>query len=175
MDSFEGLVRDRIPEWILVAQRIVRNLPDAEDVVFRVLDRFWRLLNEGAQVDNVPAYVRRMVANEAITLVRAQSRARAHAAEEAVGESADPLDELMMKEGNRLMDQTLRQLDGETRQIVELRALHRLPFAAICTRFKDEKGALRSEEWAKKRFQRGCVKLREVAGALLARGGPHGG
>lgn len=174
--SFELLVRDRIPEWILVAQRIVRNHPDAEDVVFRVLDRLWRLLDRGTSVDNVPAYVRRMVVNEAITLVRTQNRARSHAAAEAEASgAADPLEELMMKEGNRLMDQTLRQLDVETRQIIELRALHRLPFAAISSRFSDESGTRRSEEWAKKRYQRGCVKLREVASELLVRGGPHVG
>ena len=174
--SFELLVRDRIPEWIGVAQRIVRNHPDAEDVVFRVLDRLWRLLAEGTAIENVPAYVRRMVVNEAVSLVRKQNRDRSRAGEEAdVEGGADPLEELMVKEGNRILDETLRSLDGETRQIVELRAFHRLPFAAIGERFKDDSGVRRNEEWAKKRYQRGCVKLREAATALLVRGGQHVG
>src|SRR5580658_4385579 len=64
-DSFAALVAEQRERWTRIAQRIVRNAADAEDVVQDTLAAVWRRCCDGT-IENVPAYVARAVRINAI-------------------------------------------------------------------------------------------------------------
>ncbi len=64
-EVFAALVGQQRERWTRIAQRIVRNAADAEDVVQDTLAAVWRRCCDGT-IENVPAYVARAVRINAI-------------------------------------------------------------------------------------------------------------
>lgn len=171
-EEFEALVREHVPAWIAAARRLAGQ--DAEDVVFRVLEKLWDGFRRGTVPrDSLGAYGMRAVQNEAVDQLRRRRREPVAAAEEPAG-GADPLDEVLARDGRAQLARTLATLDEEDRRVVELRAFEERSYDAIARGFRDAGGAPRSGEWAKKRFQRACQRLHAVARRLLGEGGGHG-
>lgn len=170
--AFEALAGPLIPGWIVIAARILSSTADAEDAVLRVLARLWeRVRVDADSLGSIEAYGRRAVTNEALDALRTRDR-RSSAAPQLALESeqpaGNPLDQLIDAESLRQLDSALAALDPETRQLLELHAFEGLSLSECAARFSDERGAPRSTEWAKKRYQRACRKLRD---ALAAEGG----
>lgn len=171
--GFERLVRDHVPGWIAAARRVTGSDSDSEDVVFRVLEKLWvAVQREGLAIENIAAYGTRAVQNEARDLLRSRKRAPAPAGDAAGG--ADPLDEVLAREGRALMDRTLATLESEDRRVVELRAFEQQSYDQIARAFRDGDGAPRSAEWAKKRFQRALARLHAAASRLFGGGSDRG-
>lgn len=164
--AFELLVADLLPRWVGEARRLVGPGPDAEDVVFRVVEKLWSALrNSGLAIESLEAYGRRAVINQATDLLRAR-RPSTVEVDRGLG-SPDPLEVVLAREGRAQLDQALAALDAEDRRIVELRAFDQLSFEQIARQFADASGAPRTDEWARKRHQRACRKLHDVARRLL--------
>lgn len=176
--AFEALVRPLMPGWILAARRVLGDLAESEDAVLLALGKLWELFKSASPaVQNFPAFALRVVTNQALDRLRERERrarrdAAAAADVNAVADGAqlDPLLEVLTRESRRALDEVLESLPPEERRVVQLHAFGGLTFAEVARIIGAEFGGPRSEEWAKKRYQRACAKLRDRA-ALLVREG----
>lgn len=98
------------PTLITVANRITRNMEDAEDVVQDVCLKIWHRRNEFVQCENVEAYSVTMTKNLSIDKIRAR---RSTTDDNLLADKADK---------ERLPDQLLEEKDTKTaiRHIISL-------------------------------------------------------
>ncbi len=146
------------PKLLLYARQWMASPADAEDVVQTAFVRFWRK-NPDAQPEHYPlAYA--AVRSAALDLIRsdgrrAQRETRYHA--EEFGAAVTFFDStLEEREDASAVEQALRQLPAEQREVVVLRIWGELTFAQIATTLQESINTVAS------RYRYGIEALRKI-------------
>jgi RNA polymerase sigma-70 factor (ECF subfamily) len=152
--EFEALIDAYQHRLVQFAFCRLQSLADAEDVVQDVLVQAYREREKRKEVDNVAAFLFRMVANRCTDVARRRKRAAAPlegveiAAPEGVAAEAAT--------GQRRIDGLLDRLPVRQADVIRLRVYGELPFEAIA------QAAGCSVPTVKSRFRYGIQKLRRI-------------
>jgi RNA polymerase sigma-70 factor (sigma-E family) len=152
---FDGWVAARGPALLKLAYTLTGNAADAEDVVQEALARALPRWERISRVDNLDAYVRRMVVNAHTSWWRRFRRREAPVAEvrDVVGSGGlDTLDQ------RGWLWQECRRLPESQRTAIVLRYYEQLEYAEIAELTGVREGSVRS------RVSRGLSALREAMG-----------
>jgi RNA polymerase sigma-70 factor (sigma-E family) len=152
---FDGWVAARGPALLKLAYMLTGNTADAEDVVQEALARALPRWERISRVDNIDAYVRRMVVNAHTSWWRRFRRREAPVAE--VRDVAVPagVDRLDQRAG---LWEACRRLPEPQRTAIVLRYYEQLEYAEIAELTGVREGSVRS------RVSRGLSALREAMG-----------
>ena len=162
--SWVGQIEGHRSQLVRAVQRIAGSRCDAEDVVQEALIRAWRDRSRLAGLRSVRAWMIGIARNVALDRVRARNRRgetkELHSAI-AVPSSmrAGPSARLHRQERQSGLRDALDRLSGVSREIVHLRHIEGLSFAAIAERISVQ------EPTARKRYSRALSQLREVMNA----------
>jgi RNA polymerase sigma-70 factor (sigma-E family) len=153
--DFDGWVAARGPALLKLAYTLTGNAADAEDVVQEALARALPRWERISRVDNVDAYVRRMVVNAHTSWWRRFRRRESPVAQ--VREAAGPgdLDRLDQRAG---LWEACRRLPEPQRTAIVLRYYEQLEYAEIAELTGVREGSVRS------RVSRGLAALRAAMG-----------
>lgn len=153
--DFDGWVAARGPALLKLAFTLTGNTADAEDVVQEALARALPRWERISRVDNIDAYVRRMVVNAHTSWWRRFRRREAPVAE--VRDVAVPagVDRLDQRAG---LWEACRLLPEPQRTAIVLRYYEQLEYAEIAELTGVREGSVRS------RVSRGLSALREAMG-----------
>lgn len=154
--AFERLVEAVQDELVRFAYYRLRSLPDAEDVVQDVLVDAYIGREKHRDVEQVRAYLYRMVSNRCTDLQRKQGRAGAPVGDEAAARLAAPPPSDEAESMSRLawIEATISKLPEQQAEVMRLRIYGGLPFASIA----ETVGA--SVPTIKSRFRYGVERLR---------------
>jgi RNA polymerase sigma-70 factor (sigma-E family) len=167
--DFDRWVEARGPALLRLAHVLTGNAADAEDVVQDALSRALPRWDRIARVEDVDAYVRRMVVNAHTSWWRKFRRRESPAADVRTGEVAlGPGEDLGHDERRRLWS-ACRALPEAQRTAVVLRYYEQLEYDEIAALTGVREGTVRS------RVSRGIAGLRESLGAGSGPAGADGG
>src|SRR4051794_24443771 len=152
---FDGWVAVRGPGLLKLAYTLTGNAADAEDVVQEALARALPRWERISRVENVDAYVRRMVINSHTSWWRKFRRREAPVAELRDVAVPGGLDGLDQRSG---LWEACRRLPEPQRTAIVLRYYEQLEYAEIAELTGVREGSVRS------RVSRGLSALREAMG-----------
>ena len=116
-----------------VALRMLRNGPEAEDVVQEVLVKLWQQRQELGGIRNLEAWMMRLTKNKAIDRMRL--KANRHTDLESVAEpteyAATPYERAASRDALARIRRIMHQLPDTQRQVLELRDVEGLPYQEI--------------------------------------------
>jgi RNA polymerase sigma-70 factor (ECF subfamily) len=117
---FEGLVRPHVPALYQFAFRLLRNRPDAEDLVQDVLTKLYPRTNEMTQVQDLKPWLMRVVYHQFIDMVRKRGRAIVTSSEGNHLDIADPAQEPEFRFGIAQLRDRVREAVGRLRRDQQL-------------------------------------------------------
>lgn len=134
--SFQELYENTYRRLIFVAEGIIRNRLDAEDVVHDVYTRVARDYPKyrNKSEDDMLSLCIVMTRNSCINIIRERERHRETpivVREDLLGADKDPLDGLLMQEDLAKMEKAIMQLDTEDKDILVLRYFHDMSYKEI--------------------------------------------
>ena len=156
LPDFDGWVAARGPALLKLAYTLTGNATDAEDVVQEALARALPRWERISRVDNLDAYVRRMVVNAHTSWWRRFRRRETPVEQVRDVEVSGDLDRLDQREG---LWEACRRLPEPQRTAIVLRYYEQLEYAEIAELTGVREGSVRS------RVSRGLSALREAMGA----------
>lgn len=163
--DFEGWVAARGPALLRLAFVLSGNAADAEDVVQDALSRALPRWDRISAVEDVDAYVRRMVVNAHTSWWRKFRRRESPAAEVITGETTPGPGEGPGYDDRRRLWAACRSLPEAQRTAVVLRFYEQLEYDEIAALTEVREGTVRS------RVSRGVAVLREQLGDREGAGG----
>jgi len=164
--AFEVIVHRHYPVLLRVAERRCGPGALAEDAVQTALIRAHRYLQGGGAIENLGAWLRRVVVNCAADLLRTERRQRSgleHAVDIAVADVAAARAE--RSELRRLVAAAIDRLPEVYRETLRLRYLHGVEAREIALRLGDNLHTVKSH------IARGRRELRRRLEPVLERGG----
>lgn len=134
--SFQELYENTYRRLIFVAEGIIRNRLDAEDVVHDVYTRVARDYPKyrNKSEDDMLSLCIVMTRNSCINIIRERERHRETpiaVREDLLGVGNDPLDGILEKENIAMLERALMQLETEDKDILVLRYFHDMSYKDI--------------------------------------------
>ncbi len=135
--AFDELARPRWPRLVRIAQRIVGDPAEAQDVAQQALLRLWQTLDRFRQGEDLDGWIYRMAVNLALdALRRRRARPEAHRAAEAtslplVDPAAGPEDRVLAAELERALEDVTSDLAPRQKAVFVLSRVEGLPAADI--------------------------------------------
>jgi len=162
--AFDAIVARHYARMLRVAEMRCGNGALADDAVQTALVRVHRYLKGRGPVDNLGAWLRRVVHNCATDLLRLESRERANA-ELRDQVAADDAEDLERKELRQIVQEAIARLPEIYREPLTLRYLHGIEAREIAQQLKDNINSVKS------RIARGRRELRRRIEGALRRSG----
>lgn len=150
-ELFEELYLTLYPGFFRLAQSILRNTADAEDVVQQSAEKAWRA-RERIHTGNEKAYLTRIVINECRTIQRRRMRMTAAASVEELDRACSEADRTESCEVRAMLDSLpeklrlpllLRYMEGYSEE--EAAAALRIPRNTLKSRLRKAKEAMKNE------------------------------
>ena len=117
---FEELVRPHVLALYRFSHRLLRNRPDAEDLVQDVLAKLYPRTNEMAQVRDLRPWLMRVVYHQFVDLMRRRSRTPSTVSELSHLEIADPAQEPEQRAGAMQLADRVQWAVGRLRRDQQL-------------------------------------------------------
>jgi RNA polymerase sigma-70 factor (sigma-E family) len=160
--DFDGWVAARGPALLRLAYTLTGNRADAEDVVQDALARALPRWERISRVDNLDAYVRRMVVNAHTSWWRKWQRRESPAAEVITREVVGGADSGLLPDERHAIWRACGRLPEAQRTAIVLRYYEQLEYAEIAALTGVREGSVRS------RVSRGLEALRRELGEDLS-------
>ena len=131
--GFDEIIHSQYRKLFMIAMKIVRNKPEAEDAVQEVFLKMWRMGDKLDEYDDPEAVAVTMLKNKCIDLVRR----RKFEGEEMTNTvlniqgSSTPFDNLVSSETRSVMGRIIAGLPENLRQLVQLREIDGLSYEEI--------------------------------------------
>ena len=117
---FDGLVRPHVLALYQFAYRLLRNRPDAEDLVQDVLAKLYPRTNEMEQVQDLKPWLMRVVYHQFVDVIRKRSRTVATLSEANYLEIVDPTEGPEIQAGMAQLRDRVRAAVGHLRRDQQL-------------------------------------------------------
>jgi RNA polymerase sigma-70 factor (ECF subfamily) len=152
----------------MIAFRIVKNKPEAEDAVQEVFMKMWTMKNKLDEYDDIEAVAVTIVKNKCIDVVRRRKFSEGAAQPPAVMifENPDsPYDQIVANETNEIVRKIISELNPNFRELVQLREIDGLSYEEISSMTGSNVNSIRvsvsrarkiiKEEYLKQSYERG--------------------
>jgi RNA polymerase sigma factor (sigma-70 family) len=167
-NRFDEIIHSQYRKLYMIAIRIVRNKPEAEDAVQEVFLKMWTMGDKLDEYNDIEAVVVTMLKNKCIDVVRR----RKYNEGEEVGTTAlnfegpvSPLDQMVSGETKDLIRKIILGLPEHYRELVQLREIDGLSYEEIASATGVNVNSLRvsvsrarqiiKEEYLKHSYERG--------------------
>jgi len=163
--AFEGIVRRHYRGLVRVAEQRCGARALAEDAVQNALVRAHRYLRTNGAVENLGAWLRRVVYNCATDLLKTERRNQVSLDQAAEVAAAPEIGGAESGELEALVRRAIENLAPLYREPMKLRYLHGVEAREIALRLKDNLNSVKS------RLARGRRELRRLLETVLEKGG----
>ncbi len=162
--AFETIVKRHYPGLLRVAEMRCGSGALAEDAVQNGLVRAHRYLGRNGAIENLGAWLRRVVYNCATDLLRTERHDR-DTLELAGGLAAPASTEVERRELAAIFEEAIAELPKAYREVLTLRYLHGIEAREVAARLNDNLNSVKS------RIARGRRKLRQRLESVLIKAG----
>jgi RNA polymerase sigma-70 factor (ECF subfamily) len=165
---FDEIIHSQYRKLFMIAFRIVKNKPEAEDAVQEVFMKMWTMKNKLDEYDDIEAVAVTIVKNKCIDVVRRRKFSEGAAQPPAVMifENPDsPYDQIVANETNEIVRKIISELNPNFRELVQLREIDGLSYEEISSMTGSNVNSIRvsvsrarkiiKEEYLKQSYERG--------------------
>jgi RNA polymerase sigma factor (sigma-70 family) len=177
-ERFDEIIHSQYRKLFMIAFRIVKNKPEAEDAVQEVFMKMWTMGEKLDEYNDVEAIAVTIIKNKCIDVVR---RRRFHEGGEVRSEilsfesPASPFDQMVSAETKDIMRKIISGLPRNYREIVQLREIDGFSYEEIASMTGANINSIRvsvsrarqivKEEYLKQSYERGNSE--RIAGKVL--------
>jgi RNA polymerase sigma-70 factor (ECF subfamily) len=165
---FDEIIHSQYRKLFMIAFRIVKNTPEAEDAVQEVFMKMWTMGEKLDEYDDIEAIAVTIVKNKCIDVVRRRKFIGGEEVNNSVmnfESPVSPLDQMMSVETKDLVQKIISGLPQNYRELVRLREIDGLSYDEIATLTGVNVNSLRvsvsrarqiiKEEYLKHSYERG--------------------
>ncbi|MGA1976654.1 MAG: sigma-70 family RNA polymerase sigma factor [Bacteroidales bacterium] len=136
-DAFNEIVHTWYKKLYLVAFRIVRNKPEAEDTVQETFLKLWKMGKNLDEYNDIEALAVTIVKNRCIDIMRKRSyaeRAEDGSSFHYPDLSASPYDQMVQAETIGIVHEIISELPAGVRELIQMREIEGISYEEIAAR-----------------------------------------
>jgi RNA polymerase sigma-70 factor, ECF subfamily len=177
-DRFDEIIHSQYRRLFMIAFRIVKNKPEAEDAVQEVFMKMWTMGDKLDEYDNIEAIAVTIIKNKCIDVVRRKKFSDGGVEMPAVMNLENPVspyEQMASKETNEIVGKIISGLAPNFRELVQLREIDGLSYEEISSITGSNVNSIRvsvsrarqiiKEEYLKRSYERGTSE--RTAGEVL--------